>query len=265
MPYSRRKALGAISTPFIAAIAGCSSDGGANESGNGNTTGTTTESLSADDIEFPDGYGKDSVDIEAAKQSHENALSNRSYTLKGEIESFDYGSSKATVKVEPSDSEVYIERRRRSEDYDTDIDTSQTRFRYITDQEYIKTIEDGETRYHVSDSSDFESRRHNVHWEMLVMFDFSLNRIRRDGGTPKIQFVAEELTDEAKEQLNKDFGEPRTATLEINENGLVQQYAAQVGEVGKDEMFFLVSTEITNVGQTSVSKPDWISEAKSAE
>lgn len=262
MPYSRRKALGAISTPFIAAIAGCSGEG-MSEIGGGNTTGT--ESLTADNIEFPDGYGESGIEVEAAKQTNRDALGDRSYTLNTDGDTFDYGSNESTVKVEPSDGEVLIERRRRPADYNPDFNTKQTRFRYITDKEYIKTIEDGETRYHISDGPDFESQRYHIPWEILALFDFTLEELYRDGGTPIARYEAESLTDQGKEEVKDGFEEPRTAALEIDTEGLVQNYEIQLGEIGEDKRFFILSSNVTDVGQTSVTKPDWISEAKSAE
>lgn len=261
MQYSRRDALGAISVSVAAAISGCSNSDGSEGGGSTPTTG----GLSAEDIEFPDGYGESGLEgLEAAKQSQIEAVGEQSFTVESSGESFDYGSNEQTVKVEPADEEMYIERIRRPTENSPDYVEDQTRYRYISDKEYTKTVSDGGgVSYHVDEQMAFEDQRERIPWEFITQFEFSLDQITTEGGTPVVQYSANELTDSGEENLHDGFGEERSATLRVSKSGLIRGYEFQIGEIGEDDRFIKQSSTISDIGQTSVTEPDWLDEAES--
>lgn len=260
MRYSRRAALGGISTSILAAVAGCTRD-------SLDRSGTPTDrSTGADDVEFPDGYTADGLtDVEVAERSHRDAIGEQSFTVESRADTPSYGATESTTGVEPGDAEVYIELTRDPGAYDSTTQGQQERYIYVTERGYVKTVDGGEDpSYHIDDSKSSESERYPVPWDLVSPFEFNLETIDTQGGETLLHYTSEELTDSAEERMRDDFGTNRSATLVVTADGAIRDVDLLLGVVGETDQFYRASATVTGLGETSVSEPDWVDEATSS-
>lgn len=255
MGFSRRDALGVVSSSIVAAVAGCT---------DGEGDPSSSDSLSEDDIDYPDGYNEQIDDWEAARQSHREALGKQSYRVDKTGESMDYGANSITIKVEPADEETLRVREKKETDYETTWDSTFTRYRYFADKEYIKTVEDGEERFNVDENNSYMESRDHVEWRYLQVFDFALSDYSESGDTVVLQYTADSLTEEGEDEMKEEFDGPSSGSLSVRSDGRIKSYQLQLGEVGVDDIFLTTSVEISQVGEASVDEPNWIDKAASS-
>lgn len=258
MQYRRRNFLGVVSASVVATVAGCTDS----DNPESNEDTSTEQELTIDDVELPSGYSQKGItDIEAAKMSQAEALDNRTHTVNIITDTGMYGSGEEIMKYDPPNKEYRGELTRDLGAYDSGRDESQVRNYYFSQgKHYQKTVNNGnEPTYNVEQSSYENSHTQIVLWDTLGAYNFSIDGVRRKNGETLIRYTADTLSDSADQEVEGTT----SAMIDVRVDGLIRSHGVQFGDVEVDNSFSKASIEISKIGETSVSEPDWIAEADS--
>lgn len=266
----KRTQLLTVLTVVLVLLAGCSSITGTDP---GQTTAqTTTAEPTLNDVTYPSGVNESGItNSSALVQAHSEALADKSVSYK-------WSTNTSFTGTESADSvQTDIEMRMKD-----NPDSNRTWLAldysggsvalYTTDERsYAKQVAGGETSYEVSESSDsFRYSTANRGWSNMLEGTLSYASFKptdvvvRDGKT-LIKLEMTEAVD--RYQLNTENASMTyDGEMLIDEQGTVHHSEVEI-TIENDEAGYTYNyhstTDIQNVGSTTVDEPEWLDEAKS--
>lgn len=266
-----------IAATGLAVLSGCTGDGGTDEATSPvdrDTARDATETVSADEVSFPDGVSEHGVeDAEAVVAQTADVIASDGARIEYDeiIDHSSYVSSSLELLVDPESRELLLNRES-FQDYASGEVTGEYRMYVSWEREEALTyhMEGGIENYDSSPealersfeevmqvlSTDSQSGIGNVSG-----FEYAFDEAtRRDDGAV-LAFEAVETTNELEfsSSLEEDDYELEDGVLRVRDDGGVAGYSYTLadGEGRNYEM-----TLESEFGDTDVPRPDWVDEAK---
>lgn len=223
----------------------------------GGTSGPTL-----DDVTYPPGVTDDGVNGTMLVDAHTDALENRSFTTRTHLDERkgdESDSATMTALIGPDRDRIAA----------TVASTDGERSAYLTeDTEYIRIVKDGQTTYRVTSRTpealslapvSYANERYLT--QILEMANFTPSEARLLNGTTVVVLTANTSDVEGMDGLDVTSFE---GTLLVDEEGVIRSANVKIAGESTDgttiEREF--SMTLTDVGDTTVSEPDWIEDAE---
>lgn len=248
----RTRALQLVAVACLVALAGCS----------GALSGAGEDAQTLDDVDYPEGVSEDGANVSALAESHEQRLQNRSFTLR----------VNSTVNTSAYNQSVSLDARVGPDRDAVHADSSamdQQMSVYLTeDTQYTRvTAGDGEPRYRVTDRTPAALQLFSGSFAGATFLDrfagsanFTPTDVRTVDGATVVVLEADGSNVTETSQANVTGYE---ATLLVDERGVVRSVEVDVSGNRDGEQFRTrFSMTVTDIGETTVSEPGWLDEAR---
>lgn len=217
-----------------------------------------------DEEHLPDGITKDGVtDAGAAAQEHRDALSDVSYTLEltavREVEGASGEPVEVTQQLRNDGDGTILTTidRRGSAPYSLSIWTNES-------MAVRQVNRNGETSYSRPDASDIRqgATGSGTIREVLAAGVFEPTEVKDDGEW-RVVLTAEEPTTDAAEALGVESVSEFSGTVEIDAEGRVRAMEVEMTftDTRGNRITQTLTQRVTDVGSTTVERPDWFDEA----
>lgn len=256
---SRRQFLRSTSAVLsVATVGGCASD-------LGSTIGeeTLTEPGTGEKIPYPDGWnGTGVADVETARQSHVSALGDRSYRIEIDQvlskESPDYTTVDAYFVVDP-DAQTFVEHRNRTRHVRFRDDFPEYRDRYVTNGTEYYRFTNPESERSPEYSTESYAFEHEKIWtdafKALGWFEFDVVDVSDSDVGHVVTYEVDSLTKSGRDRFEADEYD-FSGRVTLRSDGLLRSMDIGSGD-RNDTWAYIVSLETTEIGEATVSEPDW--------
>lgn len=270
--YTKRDLLRVMPIPVTVGLAGCSAS---NSEGTDEPSETPTDVITTEAVSYPEGWSEESfTDIETLRRTHRSAIGSRSYTFTLETIASDglYNQANEFVgRVDPQAEEAFLHRRTVYDRNSSEERRVRNMYRYIAgDSEYIKIEDtDRENGYERGDHS-FEDEQYQVGDDVLdfvALFDYTQETVDREGEPAIIRYSADEPAKDALEGWGEEWNDAATSNAEselgVRSTGVLTGFDLNVGTVDETEYFVNMNGAMSQIGETTISEPEWLEEARS--
>lgn len=217
-----------------------------------------------DDVEYPNGVSDGGVNATALVDAHEAGLENRSFTLEMTL-----------TGASENESQSYAVRNAVSADRSrmlahTNTSTGTTDVYFTADRVYQRSVLDGRTSYDVRERTSRAPQAApgpltGVRFlrQYLSTANFTPTGVTVDDGTTLIVLTADTASLVNNSMTNVTRFDARVL---VDERGVVHRATLDYAAVSADGETISGSTtlRVTDIGETTVTEPDWLDEAEIA-
>ena len=258
----RRPLAATVALTALLLLAGCT--GGTPLGGSGSADG---HAVSLASVQYPAGVTNESVDAKTVSQGHEAALANRSLTFHLQLNQTVGGNSRSGIIVEKTTGDGSPMWTRARMPGASGIPVERVVYQR-GDKRFERTTVNGNTSYRVTTRppsfgigapSPSGSRLVN---QTLSIAQFTPTRAESVNGTTLVVLTASKS--DVSDAVNGNVSR-FDASMTIDQEGVVHSFQYNVTmNQGGQRMSVSESARLTNIGSTTVPRPNWLDEANAS-
>lgn len=266
MVKSRRRFLAALGTASALATTGCLSSSGDTPQSSSTTTGQTTTA----DLQYPDGFSTDGIDnVDQIFAGHREYLLGRdNYTEQWTLEQISASGevssgqpTEMTLRAAPTAEKLHLQYHDHANNIEVFYDGSF--YEYDVAEE---TVSEGESpRLFANVEKQYQPL---AFWAATLLLRSLLNTVRVNptgtrtvAGTTAITFEVTSVSETRKEEVGDDVTfTGADGSVVVTESGGIHRFE-YVPQFESDSTSLQTATfELTDIGTTEVSRPEWVPE-----